>query len=184
LLDALAADVRLAFDAALLALAGRAGLQVTVLDELGDLAAWAAAFRTVQTAEAWRTHGDFVTAHPDALAPAVAARFRSGATVTRAEESAARSVIEDARATLARLVPAGTALALPAASSTAPPIDVDPDAMDAVRAATIRLTCIASLTGRPALVLPTMRVGRDPMGLCLVAAPGEDRALLPLAGVS
>ncbi|GGM81459.1 AtzH-like domain-containing protein [Dactylosporangium sucinum] len=173
--------VRVAVRAALRALALRAGsrLRTAHLDP-DRLEAWFAAFRAVQQAEAWRLHGRFVEEHPGALDPAVEARFRQGGRIGAKEESAARVVLRAARNELLALLPAGTALAFPATSSPAPQRDRDPAEVEAVRAATLRLTCLASLTGAPALSLPTPRVGALPVGLCLVAAPGEDRSLLRL----
>jgi amidase len=144
------------------------------------LEAWFAAFRTVQTAEAWRTHGEFVTAHPGAFEPAVEDRFHAGAKVDGSQEQAARSVLADARAELRALLPSGVVLALPSSSSPAPTVDADPAAIDVVRGATLRLTCLASLAGLPALSLPTARVGALPAGLCLVGGPHADRSLLAL----
>jgi Asp-tRNA(Asn)/Glu-tRNA(Gln) amidotransferase A subunit family amidase len=162
------------------AVAGRRVLTVRVIDGLGDLDRWQAAFRTVQTAEAWRGHGPFVTANPGALAPEIEARFRSGAAVTPATEEAARAVLAEAQAALAALLPADAVLAAPATAGPAPAAnDVDVD-VETTRAATLRLTCLASLSGRPALVLPTLRTGPVPHGLSLMGAPGTDRALLTL----
>jgi amidase len=160
------------------AVAGRRGLDLRVIDTLGDLDAWLTAFRTVQTAEAWRAHGAFVTANPGALAADVEARFRSGADVTPSAEEAARATLARARAVLADLLPAGAVLATPATAGVAPARNGLN--AESTRAATLRLTCIASLSGRPALVLPTIRVGPAPMGLSLMGAPGTDRALLNL----
>ena len=43
--------------------------------DVGPLDAWFEAFRVVQAAEAWRAHGAWVTAHPDAAGPGVRERF-------------------------------------------------------------------------------------------------------------
>src|SRR3981081_4065029 len=48
----------------------------------GDIPGLLAAFRTIQAAEAWQLHGDWITAHPGALASDVEARFRVGADVS------------------------------------------------------------------------------------------------------
>jgi Asp-tRNA(Asn)/Glu-tRNA(Gln) amidotransferase A subunit family amidase len=51
----------------------------------------------------------------------------------------------------------------------------------AVRAATLRLTCIAGIGGAPAVSLPLATVNALPLGICLVATPRSDRSLLELA---
>jgi Asp-tRNA(Asn)/Glu-tRNA(Gln) amidotransferase A subunit family amidase len=87
-------------------------------------------------------------------------------------------VLAEARAALSGLLPDDAVLAAPATAGPAPAAnDVD---VEKTRAATLRLTCLASLSGRPALVLPVLRTGPVPYGLSLMGAPGADRALLTL----
>jgi amidase len=62
----------------------------------------------------------------------------------------------------------GRTLLLPAASSVAPPTTADAAAIEQTRAGTLRLTCIAGLTGRPGLSVPALSVEGAPVGLCLV----------------
>lgn len=183
LLELAEPDVRLAVEAGLLALSMRTGIPVETAGEVGPgaLESWFAAFRTLQQAEAWETHGAFVQAHPGAFEPAVEERFLAGSAVTETDVARARATITQARTTLARLLPHGTVLALPSTSSVAPRTDAGPAEIDLTRAATLRLTCLASLGGLPALSVPTPRVGSLPVGLCLVAAPGQDRTLVDLA---
>ncbi|GAB3423957.1 AtzH-like domain-containing protein [Flindersiella endophytica] len=181
LMELAAPDTRLAVEAALRALALRLDVPVRSAElDAEALEAWFAAFRTVQTAEAWRTHGAFVAARPGAFEPAVEERFHAGAKVDGSQEQAAVAVLADARAELRALLPPGVVLAMPSASSAAPPVDADPAAIGVVRGATLRLTCLASLAGLPALSLPTARVGALPAGLCLVGGPHADRSLLAL----
>lgn len=183
LLELAEPDVRLAVEAALLALSVRTGLPVETVGEIGPgaLESWFTAFRTLQQAEAWATHGAFVQAHPGAFEPAVEERFLAGSAVSEDAVARAGDTITHARATLARLLPPGTVLALPSTSSVAPRTDAGPAEIDLTRASTLRLTCLASLGGLPALSVPTPRVGTLPVGLCLVAAPGQDRTLVDLA---
>ena len=179
LLDLAQPDTRLAVEAALRAFALRHDLPVRRVELDRDaLENWFVAFRQVQSAEAWQIHGKFVSAHPGEFEPAVEARFRSGADVGDAQE--ARAVLEGAKAELHKLLPPGVVLALPSSSSPAPPRDGDAAAIDEIRGATLRLTCLASLAGLPALSIPTARVGTLPVGLCLAGGPGTDRALLTL----
>jgi amidase len=181
LLDLVDEPMRLAFAAGVRAFAGGAGLPLAV-DSLcgGRLDEWVTAFRTAQSAEAWQSHGAWVDAHPGSLDPAVAARFAAGKECTETQHAEAADVLAAARKTLHERIAPGTALVLPASSTPAPPRDVEPAVIDTIRASTQRLTCLASLAGLPAVVAPTLRVGTQPAGLCLVGAPGADRALLSL----
>jgi Asp-tRNA(Asn)/Glu-tRNA(Gln) amidotransferase A subunit family amidase len=175
-------ELRASFTAACRALSLRTGLppaeEVSVVGRLDD---WLAAFRTVQAVQAWRGHGAWIERHPGALAPEVEARFAAGRDTPPQRLAEAEATLAEARAHLDAALPPGRALLLPATSSTAPPSDAAPRQVEAVRAATLRLTCLASLAGLPAVVLPRLRVRGLPAGLCLIGARGTDRALLDLA---
>lgn len=188
LLDVVEDDVRAAFLAAVGGLgASRSGSDPFAAGagdvervELGDPDAMFETFRVTQAAEAWRSDGAWLTAHPDAVGPGVRERLAAAATISADEESAA---LADAAAHRARLddVLGDRVLLLPSASSAAPPIAAPPARIDAVRGATLRLCCIAGLTGRPALGIPALTTRDGPVGLCLVGPRGSDLALLDLA---
>ncbi|MHC5795403.1 AtzH-like domain-containing protein [Lacisediminihabitans sp. FW035] len=136
-------------------------------------------FRTVQSAEAWATHGEWIRAHPDALGDEIAARFAFGSTVDSETESFARQALELARERIVSIV-GERVLLLPSASSVAPSTTADAEAIEQVRQATLRLTCVAGIAGRPALSVPALTVDGAPVGLCLVGPPNTDVALIAL----
>ncbi|TIH27960.1 AtzH-like domain-containing protein, partial [Subtercola vilae] len=186
-LTALADDnTQLSFGAALRALALNSGASVapnaasTSLDPAA-LDAWFTAFRIVQQFEAWAEDGDFVTANPGALDPAIAERFRIAAQITDSQAQDARATLARATATLEAAIPLGSALALPTTSSAAPSTTASPAEIDRVRTATLRLTSLASLSGLPALTIPYGRVGTLPLGFCLLGPRGSDLQLIALA---
>jgi len=141
--------------------------------ELDDLLA---AFRAVQSAEAWASHGVWITANPGVLGPDVEARFRFGSTVTAAERARAWKVIAGYRSRVLDLLGDDTWLALPAAGGPGHPRDVTPAEKDAWRAATFRRTVIASAFGLPSVSVPTG--ASPPEGIALIGPPGADHALL------
>lgn len=141
---------------------------------------WVAAFRTVQAFEAWANHGEWVDDHPGVLEPAVAQRFAFAATVTTAQAARAREVLSVAARTL-RSALGDRVLLLPAAA-TRPPRRAGGQAVwEQARARTLRLTCLASIAGLPALTVPLRSGTGGPFGLCLLGAPGADRSLIHLA---
>ncbi|WP_382304710.1 AtzH-like domain-containing protein [Herbiconiux sp. UC225_62] len=152
--------------------------------DLGDLDAAFAAFRTVQAAEAWRVHGQWVAAHPGVLGADIAERFEIASRVTAEEEAEARAESADARARFDAVLE-GRILLLPSASSAAPALDAPADVIAAARAATLRMTAVAGTGGYPAVSAPVLRVpdpsGSAPVGLCFVGARGADLALIDLA---
>jgi len=143
----------------------------------GDLDAAFTAFRTVQGAEAWRNDGEWLRAHPGAVGPAVAERFEIASRITATDEAAAREHLEPIAAHLAELVD-GAVMIFPTVPGPAPQRTAD---VDAVRAATLRMTAPAAIGGLPAVSVPLLRVGGAPVGVCLVSRAGTDIALVRLA---
>ena len=183
LFDLAEADVATAARTAGRQLAAVAGLEGRTVPALcdGRLDDWRTAFRAVQAAQAWRCDGRWVTDHPGALGPGITDRFAQAALVTAAQENAAADVLRTAAAMLIDRIPPGTAVLLPATGTTAPPVHMTADEKAATRSGTFALTCLASLAGLPAVVLARLEAGGRPVGLCALAGPGQDRALLDLA---
>ena len=145
--------------------------------QLPDLTEAAALFRTMQAAEAWQVHGDWVLRHPGCLGPEIAARFAYAASVTTDQHRGAIAGLERIRASLDAAL-AGRALLLPSTATTAPRLDADAELMDNVRTRTLRLTCLAGIGGCPALSVPALRVDGIPAGLCLLGPRFSDLALI------
>jgi len=118
--------------------------------------------------------------------PPNAERFALAAAVTPAQESAARDALAAARARLDAVL-RDRVLLLPTTSSSAPTVMADADLIERTRQGTLRLTCIAGITGRPALSVPLLGVPQPgallaaPVGLCLVGPRFGDLALIARA---
>jgi amidase len=164
--------VRDAFAAAI------AGFEFEEVD-LGDPTAMFETFRITQAAEAWASDGAWVTAHPDAVGPGARERFAIAAEVTAEREAEARVELALHRERLDDIL-GDRVLLVPSASSVAPALDATAAELDAVRGATLRLTVVAGITGRPGLSIPALHVP-EPVGLCLVGPRGSDLALIALA---
>ncbi|MTD14302.1 DUF3225 domain-containing protein [Nakamurella sp. YIM 132087] len=148
--------------------------------DLGDLEKAYEAFRVHQAFQAWQVHGEWITSHPGALKGAAAGRFEIAAAVTVEQDAAARQVLAGARSRWDEALGDGV-LVLPSAASAPPLLTDPPEAVDRVRAATLTLTCVAGITGRPAVSVPGLTVEGGPVGLCLVGPRGSDLALLDRA---
>jgi amidase len=146
----------------------------------GELDRWFAAFRTVQAHEAWAGHGNWLMTHPGALEREVGDRFAWAATITVEDAAAARTVVAEAAARIRGTI-GHRVLVLPATAGPPPLRQADQRTRDAVRSATLRLTCLASIAGLPAVTLPLPNRHGLPAGLCLVGAANSDRALIVLA---
>jgi len=142
---------------------------------------WLDAFRGRQFVEAWRAHGAWIEARRPALGPGVAARFATARDTPASAAEAAGPAGEAVRAALDRVLGPGGAIVLPAAATVAPPPDLDGAAKEALRSGTARLTTIAGLAGAPAASFPLAAADGRPVGLSLLARPGEDERLLAAA---
>ena len=147
------------------------------LPDLGELYD---AFRVTQQAQAWRANGAWVAANPGTLAPDVEARFAAAQAVTPAREAEAIAQRDRLAAQLDDLL-GDAILLIPATASAAPLLSASEDELEASRVATLGLTSIAGLTGRPALSVPLMRVPAGPVGVSLVGPRGSDLALIRMA---
>ena len=183
-MDAVEPETRTAFDALLARLAASDDPPVLRRVEIGALDEYYEPFRLVQGAEAWRNNQEWLRAHPGAVGPAVAERFRIASEVTPAQESEARVQLATLRDRLHEVV-RDAVLVLPTVPGPAPMRTADGDRIDTVRQATLRMTSPAAIGGLPALSAPLLtvpsRLGPAPVGVCLVSRAGTDIALVRLA---
>jgi len=159
----------------------------TDLFPVEELPGWLAAFQSVQGFEAWQQHGAWIEANPDSLGADVAGRFATASRITTDQAEAARDVLRSARQRIRAFVGGGL-LVLPSASSVAPLLTevaqssaLGGSTIDAVRRATMQLTCIAGIAGLPALSLPLVTPGGLPCGVSIVGPVHRDLDLLRLA---
>lgn len=155
-----------------------AGLE-TMEWPLAPMPDWLGSFRALQAWEAWQTHGEWLASRLDSLGPDVRSRFEWAAAVSSEVAEAAAQEVAAARTTIRQLL-GDRVLVLPSASSVAPPLG-DLAALDAIRHATMQLTCVAGLGGLPAVSVPLATEDGLPAGACLVGPAGSDRALIDLA---
>ena len=147
--------------------------------DLGDLDELFEAFRMTQAVEAWQSDGEWVDAHPGALGDDIAARFAFARGITEEQGLAAAAAFDAARSRLDDLL-GERVLLLPSASAAAPSTTATAEELEAFRASTLRLTCVAGLTGRPGLSVPAYATPHGPVGLCLVGPRYSDLALIEL----
>ena len=144
------------------------------------LDAWYAVLRTLQAAEAWAEHGPWLDRAKPGIGPYLVERLRLASTVTAAEVARAAAARAEIRERLDRLLEGDALLLLPSAAGPPPLIEAPMEEHERVRAATIGITCIASLGGLPQISLPLGRLPEGPVGLSLLGARGADHLLLDL----
>jgi amidase len=165
--------------------AGLAEIPLTTLisAEAADL------FARIQAREVWQAHGTWLAANGQALAADVRARVaRARALSTAPEADAHRRADEAGRrqylAALDEIVPPASILVLPVMPDLAPLRGAGQEELAAFRAATLRLTAPAGLTGRPELVIPVHHLASGKrLGIGLIAARSGETELLRIAGL-
>ncbi|WP_445680848.1 amidase [Radicibacter daui] len=161
-------------------LAGGLPLETITLAPQG-LPAWREVFRIAQAAEAWQSHGGWISSTDPGLGPGVRERFEAASKLEAVAVVAATAERELIRGYLERLLSGGAVLCFPTAPGPAPLRGGDPAALDRYRANALALLCPAGLGGLPQISLPLGAVEGAPVGLSLVAAAGGDELLLALA---
>lgn len=162
-------------------LASRIGPATPVDVAEGRLALWRDAFRIIQSAEAWRTHGAWIEAVRPALGPGIRERFAAAAVIDPAQLEEARALREQVRRRLVALLPPGAIMLAPVTPGIAPLVGTPEPRLDAFRATALALLCPAGHAGLPQVALPVARLEGCPLGLGLMAGPGEDDSLLAIA---
>lgn len=164
-----------------LAVAGGLAFETVAAPALGQLRECAAAYRTIQMAEAWAEHGEWITARRPHFGPGVGGRFAAAAALDPAGLAAARDVQRRAGETLREILGSDGVLAHPAAVGPPPPIALGEEDKAPLRNDTLVLTAFAGCAGAPVLVVPGAAVAGMPVGLALAAPAGADEALCRLA---
>jgi amidase len=144
------------------------------------LGVWGEAFRDLQSAEAWAAHGAWIEAVHPAFGPGVRERFEYARTVDPGRVRAAAELREEIGARLGDLLADNRVLVLPTAPGIAPLRGSPAAAMNPFRAQCMGLLCVAGHARLPQVSVPLARLGGCPLGLSLLAAPGNDLLLLDL----
>lgn len=142
---------------------------------------WMAAFRILQAAEVWQAHGDWVQAVKPDFGPGIRERFEMAARVTDRQVVAAEQVRRRADEIMRELLDGNRVMMMPTAPGAAPLKDTPAAEIESFRNRTLTLTCIAGMARLPQVSLPLATVEGAPLGLSLLAAPGNDMQLLGFA---
>jgi amidase len=142
---------------------------------------WRETFRVCQAAEAWASHGAWITERRPDLGRDIAERFRMACALPPEEIAAARTRRTVIAARVADLLQGGGLLLVPGAPAPAPLRGQSSGDLAAARAAALDLLCPASHAGVPQLALPGILTEIGPVGLGLIAARSRDLDLLAVA---
>lgn len=142
------------------------------------LAEWMRMFRVVQGLDIWREHGEWIERTKPRFGPGIAERFAWTSTLDPEAGRAERRAVSDIRKRLGDFLGEDGVLVIPTAPGPALLRNMQGDRLEERRSRTMQLSCIAGIGGLPQITLPWAEVGGCPVGLSLVAGPGQDRKLL------
>jgi len=152
---------------------------VTVATE--GLPQWYQVFRTLQGAEVWAQHGEWLTRVKPNLGPGVRERVQWASTVRASDVAPLRDRREEIARRMHELLADDAVLVLPTLPGIAPVRSTPLAELDDFRGRAMNLLCIAGLARLPQLSLPAAKLYGCPLGLSLVAARNGDTMLLEIA---
>lgn len=157
------------------------GVESVELWDQRDRDRWAQVFRTLQRHHAWATNREWIERLRPRFGPRVAPRWAEAAQVTDAERDAAEATAVELVEPLHALLGGDSVLVLPSSPGPAPRLDLPDAEAGAVRARLMPFSTVAPVAGTPEVSLPLVRLDGLPVGVSLMASPGNDELLLDLA---
>jgi amidase len=139
---------------------------------------WLECYRVLQGAEIWRQLGLWIRSARPRFGAAIAPRFADAAAITPADVDRYQPVRRRIADRVRALLDDGVGLVLPTAPCAALRIDAAGEEIADFYRRALALTSVAGHAGVPQISLPAGRVGGCPVGLSILAGPGQDRALL------
>lgn len=138
-------------------------------------------FRTLQGYEIWQQHGDWINNKAPEFAADITSRMQWCATISGAQQAAAKQQQQHIVSVLLTLVNQFDALILPTTPGRAPLLTTPDNELAEYRNHLLSMTALAGLAGLPQLHLPLFTIEGAPCGLSLLGKPGSDLALIAIA---
>ncbi|MFD1953485.1 amidase [Paenibacillus thailandensis] len=139
---------------------------------------WMRVFRIIQGIEIWENHGDWITKESPVFEPSIADRFDWTRTLKRGESEGELRLWRDIRARLRELLGEDGLMVLPTIPGSPPRRDISGTENEERRSRTMKLSCIAGLSGLPQISIPAAVSEGAPVGLSVIAGAGQDSKLL------
>jgi amidase len=179
----LAADALALADPAAQAPSREAAAHLGIAEEIdiygGRAADFLEAYTTLQGLDVMRSLGVFLESDPR-FGATIKPRFEGARALDPALEPEWRAWRRDMAARMKTLLPPGTMLLLPTAPGIAPLRYLRGAHAERFYQAALTLCSVAGLAGLPVVTLPAATLDGCPLGLSVIAGPGEDEVLLGL----
>lgn len=164
---------------AVAAMLPRLGEAVKIFE--GREADWLECYRVLQGAEIMASLGHWIAAAKPRFGASIAPRFADALAISAEQVGYWQPYRARFAARLHTLLQPGCALVLPSTPGPALALNSDGPTRAAFYRAALCLTSIAGHAGLPALSLPLAEIAGCPLGLSIIAGPGQDEALLAFA---
>lgn len=138
-------------------------------------------FRQIQGAQAWASHGEWISSSDRNLSKGAAERFAYGAQVGAQELAAQQLKRERFTTEFEEILGDDGVLVLPTVPGIAPLSQESYEQQQIYREQALRLLCLAGLSGLPQITLPLSIVDRAPFGISLIGPRNSDMALIAVA---
>ncbi|RYM05041.1 amidase [Sporolactobacillus sp. THM7-7] len=153
-------------------------LETCHLPETVTLDRLAETFRILQGWEAWQSHGSWIKENHPVFGRDIAGRFEAASKMKQDDAYRQAAQLKTLHSKYMRqLLGQSSLLIIPTTYGPAPSRNATFEEGEKVRAQTMKLTCIAGVSGLPQVTIPLMDDGR-PVGLSFVSGYGTDRQLL------
>lgn len=149
--------------------------------DLPMLSEAANAFRVLQGAEIWATHGDWVQATQPLMAKDIRNRFEWCSQIGIEDKAKAQDVQSKFKSIISELLQNNAVIVMPTTPGPAPLIETDSTEVNQYRNQLLAFTATAGLCGLPQIHIPLPTVDAPPVGLSLISNKNNDLALIALA---
>lgn len=147
----------------------------------GRLSEWSAAFTYIHNSEFWARLGEWYKKSDADAGEDIAHRFERAAKQPKALVDAALDVRNDIRSHLWKVLANNAVMIAPSAAGPAPLRSSSLAELEARREKALQIMCPAGHAQLCQVSLPLASVEGAPMGVSLIAAPGNDEMLLDIA---
>lgn len=160
------------------------GNSFSLLNEVFDLPMLykaADAFRVLQGAEIWSTHGNWFKTTEPFMAEDIRNRFEWCSQINIEDQAKAKDVQFKFQAIIQGLLQQNAVIVMPTTPGPAPFIEADSAEMNQYRNQLLAFTATAGMCGLPQVHIPLSTGDGPPVGLSLISDKNNDLALISLA---
>ena len=180
-MEQVASEVHPAFDPAITLIAAVTGTPENVVLYRGKPEQWMTAFRNLQGAEVWQSHGEWIrNTNPD-FGPDIRDRFEWASSIRGQQVSEAAVLQAEVMQYVDALLEHNTVLCIPTSPTIALPKNLAGEELERFRHSALALLCVAGLAGLPQVSLPLAMFDGCPLGISLIGPKNSDARLLALA---